>query len=37
MKQVLLCLALFVLALLITWLIVVALTLIPQYVVSSHV
>jgi len=37
MKQVLLCLALFVLALVITWLIVVALILLPQSVVSVHV
>jgi hypothetical protein len=37
MKQVLLSLALFVLALLITWLIVVALLLIPQYVDSFPV
>ena len=37
MRQILLSLALFVLALLITWLIVVVLILIPQSVVSSHV
>jgi hypothetical protein len=37
MKHLLLSLALFVLALLITWLIVVALILIPQYVVSFPV
>ena len=32
MQRILLCLALFALALLITWLIVLALSLIPQYV-----
>ncbi len=37
MKQVQLGCVLFVCALLITWLIVVALILIPQYVDSSHV
>lgn len=36
MQRLLLSLAVFVLALLITWLIVVALILIPQSVVSSH-
>ena len=34
MQRILLSLALFVLALLITWLIVLALSLIPQYVLS---
>lgn len=36
MKQLLLSFAVFVLALLLTWLIVAALILIPQYVDSSH-
>ena len=36
MKQLLLSVTVFVLALLITWLIVAALILIPQYVISSQ-